>query len=81
MPRAACLDDTVDAGEKSEVKPAALGQGTSVEVRDLFYATPARLKFLKTDRTEGEAVREVVRRLAMAGRRSPSRSPARSACR
>ena len=33
---------------------------------DLFYATPARLKFLKTDRTEAEAIREVVRRLAMA---------------
>ena len=39
--------------------------GTRVEVRDLFYATPARLKFLKSDRAEGEAVREVVRRLAM----------------
>jgi DNA mismatch repair protein MutL len=37
-----------------------------VEVSDLFYATPARLKFLKTDRTEAEAIREVVRRLAMA---------------
>jgi len=55
----------VDAGVKSEVKPAALGQGTRAEVRDLFYATPARLKFLKSDRTEAEAVREVVRRLAM----------------
>ena len=55
----------VDAGVKSDVKPAALGQGTRLDVRDLFYATPARLKFLKGDRTEAEAVREVVRRLAM----------------
>src|SRR5512143_846985 len=56
---------TVEAGEKSAVKPAALSEGTTVEVRDLFYATPARLKFLKTDRSEAEAVRDVVRRLAM----------------
>src|SRR5579885_814342 len=55
----------VDAGLKSEVKPAALTQGTTVEVRDLLYATPARLKFLKADRSEAEAVRDVVRRLAM----------------
>ena len=56
---------TVDAGEKSAAKPASLGLGTTVEVRDLFHATPARLKFLKADRTEAEAVRDVIRRLAM----------------
>jgi DNA mismatch repair protein MutL len=56
---------SVDGGQKSAVKPAALGQGSRLEVRDLFYATPARLKFLKSDRAEGEAIRDVVRRLAM----------------
>jgi DNA mismatch repair protein MutL len=55
----------VEAGAKSQVKPAALGAGTRVEARDLFYATPARLKFLKSDRAEGEALRDIVRRLAM----------------
>jgi DNA mismatch repair protein MutL len=56
----------VDGGVKSSIVPAALNDGTRVDVADLFYATPARLKFLKTDRTEAEAIREVVRRLAMA---------------
>jgi DNA mismatch repair protein MutL len=55
----------VEGGVKSAVRPAALGEGTRVEVRDLFYATPARLKFLKSDRAEAEALREAVRRLAM----------------
>ena len=55
----------MQGGQKSELKPAALSEGTRVEVKDLFYATPARLKFLKQDRTEAEAVRDVVRRLAM----------------
>jgi DNA mismatch repair protein MutL len=62
-PHAWSLD--VDGGAKSDIKPAALGQGTRVEVRDLFFTTPARLKFLKLDRSESEAVREMVRRLAM----------------
>ncbi|MFO1147656.1 MAG: DNA mismatch repair endonuclease MutL [Alsobacter sp.] len=56
----------VDAGLKHPVRPAALNPGTRVEVADLFYATPARLKFLKTDRAEAQAVGDVVRRLAMA---------------
>jgi DNA mismatch repair protein MutL len=57
---------SVEGGAKSGVVPAALTQGTRVEVSDLFYATPARLKFLKTDRTEAEAIREIIRRLGMA---------------
>ena len=55
----------VDAGVKSQPSPAALNAGTRIEVRDLFYATPARLKFMKSERAESDAVREVVRRLAM----------------
>ena len=56
----------VEGGAKSAPQPAALSQGTRVEVRDLFYATPARLKFLKLPRAEREAAIDAVERLAMA---------------
>ena len=56
----------VDQGRKHIVTPAAHPFGTRVEVRDLFSATPARLKFLKSPRAEAQAVADVVRRLAMA---------------
>ncbi|MCF3595276.1 DNA mismatch repair endonuclease MutL [Rhodobacteraceae bacterium LMO-12] len=48
------------------VKPAALSGGTIVELRDIFHATPARLKFMRTDRAEAQAIGDVVKRLAMA---------------
>ncbi len=56
----------IEGGAKHAVKPAAMAKGTRIEVRDLFFATPARLKFLKGDRAEGQAVAQVVKRLAMA---------------
>jgi DNA mismatch repair protein MutL len=56
----------VDGGKKHDVAPAALTVGTVVEVRDLFYATPARLKFMKSERAENGQVSDVVKRLAMA---------------
>jgi len=56
----------VDGGRKSKLKPAALGSGTRVEVRDLFYATPARLKFMKSERAEAAAIADMVKRLALA---------------
>jgi len=56
----------VEGGEVSAIMPASHAAGTTVEVRDLFYATPARLKFLRADRTEVEHARDIVMRLAMA---------------
>ena len=70
------LSRTAEAGEGAEisvtggrvepVRPAAANRGTVVEVRDLFFATPARLKFLKSEKAEASAISDVVRRMAIA---------------
>jgi DNA mismatch repair protein MutL len=57
---------SVEAGAVGTPAPAAHGQGTRVEVRELFFATPARLKFLKSERAETAAAVDAVERLAMA---------------
>lgn len=57
---------TVEGGKKIAPVPGGGQKGTRVEVRDIFFATPARLKFLKTERSEFGAALDVVRRLAMA---------------
>jgi DNA mismatch repair protein MutL len=56
----------IEGGAKGEPRPAAHPSGTRVEVRELFFATPARLKFLKEPRTESGHVADALRRLAMA---------------
>ena len=56
----------VEGGRVSEPTPASHPAGTQIEVRDLFFATPARLKFLRSERAEAGAVAEVVKRLALA---------------
>ena len=55
----------VEGGTVHPLRPEAGAIGTHVEVRDIFYATPARLKFLKSDRAETNLVKEIVKRLAM----------------
>lgn len=57
---------TVNGGKLEGPRPTPMNRGTIVEVRDLFFATPARLKFLKTDRAETAAVSDVVKRIAIA---------------
>ncbi len=56
----------LESGKKSAVRPAGARPGTCVEVRDLFAATPARLKFMKSERAENAAITDVVKRLALA---------------
>ena len=56
----------VTGGKADQIKPAALSKGTIVTLRNLFFATPARLKFLRSDRAEMQAISDVVKRLAMA---------------
>lgn len=56
----------VEGGREQPLVPAARTKGTQVEVRDLFFATPARLKFLKSDRAEAAAITEIVKRIALA---------------
>jgi len=60
---------TVSGGQMGAVKPAARGPGTTVTLRDLFFATPARLKFLRSERAETQAISDIVKRLAMAAPR------------
>jgi len=60
----ACLQ--VSGGTLAPVRPAAINGGTVAELRDLFHATPARLKFMRSDRAEALAISDVVKRLAMA---------------
>lgn len=57
---------TVDGGRMSDVRPDAASHGTTVTLRDLFFATPARLKFLRSERAEAQAIADVVKRLALA---------------
>ena len=56
----------VNGGKLSAVRPVAMQPGTRVTLSDLFYATPARLKFLRSDRAEAKSISDVIRRLAMA---------------
>lgn len=56
----------VEGGKITGPRPASCNQGTIVEVRDLFFATPARLKFMKTERSETTAIIEIIKRIAIA---------------
>ncbi|HJD60694.1 MAG TPA: DNA mismatch repair endonuclease MutL [Rickettsia endosymbiont of Columbicola hoogstraali] len=53
-------------GDEKQIAPAIHNEGTKIEIRDLFFATPARLKFLRTDKTELAATVDVVKKIALA---------------
>jgi len=57
---------TIEGGKLGQPAPASGSKGTRIEVRDLFFATPARLKFLRGDRSEMSAITDTINRLAMA---------------
>ena len=57
---------SIEGGRVAPVRPAAANRGTTVEVRDLFFATPARLKFMKGERAESSATSDVIKRIAIA---------------
>ncbi|MBN1783408.1 MAG: DNA mismatch repair endonuclease MutL [Alphaproteobacteria bacterium] len=56
---------TVASGKILEIKPIARTQGATIEVSDLFYAIPARLKFLRSTRAEQGAINEIIKRFAI----------------
>ncbi len=56
----------VIGGDVSEIQPTPTHAGTKIDVRDLFFATPARLKFLKTDDSEKSQCLDIIRKIAMA---------------
>lgn len=56
----------INGGNKNNIIPSSLPLGTKIEVRDLFFATPARLKFLKTDQVEQNQILEIIKKIALA---------------
>ncbi len=66
VPGADAFQIKVEGGAMGNVRPVALNTGTVVTLGDLFFATPARLKFMRTDRAEAQAITDIIKRLAMA---------------
>lgn len=66
MSEAHAWEISVAGDQPDDTKPAALNLGTRIEVQDLFFSTPARLKFLKSDRAENTAISDVIKRIALA---------------